>query len=73
MLFGQLNEACLSGRFDRAIDALSLSPRAIHCLIRRIAYKPVFLNRSEFPTTDRELRLIATLAQTGEISKAKKG
>lgn len=36
-------------------------------------YKLVFRSRREFPTTDNELRLIATLAHTGEISKPKKG
>lgn len=30
-------------------------------------------NRSALPTTDNELRLIATLAQTGEISRPKTG
>ena len=30
-------------------------------------------NRSALPTTDSELRLIATLAQTGEISRPKTG
>ncbi len=63
----------IRGRLGSNRHSLHLLRRAILCLTIRIAYKSVFFNRSEFPTTDRELKLIATLAHTGEISKPKIG
>ena len=39
----------------------------------RTIYRRTRRNRSAFPTTDSELRLIAALAQIGWISNPKKG